>query len=484
MSHNLLPSKKTKIVCTIGPATQSVEVLAELIQNGMNIARINFAHGDFESHRQTIANVRTAAETVGQRVAIFGDLPGPKMRIGRLQKEPIELENGQPFILQTEEIVGNHERVSMDFAGLPQAVEVGDRIYMNDGYIQLRVEKIIDQAVHCVVSMGGELRSHKGVNFPGIDLGINAFTDHDRKMLAFAAEQKLDAVSQSFVSSAADIEAVRTAAAAIDYDPLIIAKIERAGALLNLEAIVAAADGIMVARGDLGVEIPIEDIPFTQKQIILAANMAGKPVITATQMLESMTTNRRPTRAEVTDVANAILDGTDCVMLSGETAVGQFPVATVSTMSRIAAAIETSVENTGLGVLDLLRLRQAKNEISIDDLLSHSIFRTAERLRPVVVIIPSRSGATACRITRFRLPQWILAPSMQGKSCQRLQFSYGVLPIEVPAKEPNWSRFSRQLPARFGLNSGLVMLIEGAGTLEYKDTKRIDIIQLTAEEND
>ncbi|MCA9953042.1 MAG: pyruvate kinase [Anaerolineales bacterium] len=484
MAHQILPSKKTKIVCTIGPASQSQEVLTKLIQKGMNIARINFAHGDFDSHRQTIANVRAAAAMAGERVAIFGDLPGPKMRIGRLEEEPIELESGQPFILQTEEILGNHKRVSMDFAGLPQAVKMGDRIYMNDGYIQLRVEQVVNDAVHCTVRMGGELRSHKGVNFPGIDLGIDVFTDHDHKMLAFAAEQKLDAVSQSFVSTAADIEAVRTAAAELDYDPLIIAKIERAGALPNLEAIVAAADGIMVARGDLGVEIPIEEIPFTQKQIILAANMAGKPVITATQMLESMTTNRRPTRAEVTDVANAILDGTDCVMLSGETAVGQFPIDTVSTMSRIAAAIETSVDSEDLGILDLLRLQRAANEISIDDLISYSVFRTAERLRPQIVIVPSRSGATARRITRFRLPQWVLAPSMRVTSCQRLQFSYGVLPIFVPAEELDWDRFSRQLPAHFGLHTGLAMLVEGAGTLDFNDTKRIDIIQLNPKGKD
>ncbi len=445
MVNTMFPLKKTKIVCTIGPASQSPEVLVELIRQGMNIARINFAHGDLASHRQTIANVRAAAETAVQRVAIFGDLPGPKMRIGRLAEEPIELENGQAFVLQTEEIAGNRERASMDFSGLSQAVKPGDRIYMNDGYIQLQVDKVVDQAVHCTVIVGGELRSNKGVNFPGIDLGIHAFTDHDRDMLAFAAEQKLDAVSQSFVTAAADIEEVRAAAADLNYDPLIIAKIERAGALPNLEAIVGAADGIMVARGDLGVEIPIEDIPFTQKQIILAANLVGKPVITATQMLESMTTNRRPTRAEVTDVANAILDGADCVMLSGETAVGQYPVETVATMARIAAAIEATIDADDVGVVDLLKLQRVSGEITIDDLISYSVFRTAERLQPAAVIVPSRSGASARRLTRFRLPQWILAPSQQDKCCQRLQFSYGILPILMP-EDVDWRAFSRDLP--------------------------------------
>jgi len=228
----------------------------------------------------------------------------------------------------------------------------------------------------------------------------------------------------------------------------------------------------------LGVEIPIEDIPSTQKEIILQANIAGKPVITATQMLESMTGNPRPTRAEVTDVANAILDGTDCVMLSGETAVGRYPVETVDTMSRIAAAIESSVEDDDFGIVDLLRHQRSSGDITSDELISFSVFRMAERLRPVVVIVPSRSGATARRVTRFRLPQWILAPSKSESSCQKLQFSYGVFPIFTTEYEPNWQEYSRQLPYQFGFNEGLVMLIEGAGTLTYKNTKRIDIINL------
>ena len=474
----MLPKKKTKIVCTIGPASQSQAVLTKMLEHGMDIARINFAHGDFDSHRQTIANIRNAAAKAGSRVAIFGDLPGPKMRIGKLEEEPIELESGQSFILQTEKIVGNHKRASMDFAGLPQAVTVGDQIYMNDGYIQLRVEKVADQAVQCKVEVGGELRSHKGVNFPGIDLGIHAFTEQDRQLLAFAAEQKLDAVSQSFVTKAADMEAVRVAASELEYHPFLIAKIERAGALPNIEEIIAASDGIMVARGDLGVEIPIEDIPSTQKEIILQANLAGKPVITATQMLESMINNRRPTRAEVTDVANAILDGTDCVMLSGETAVGNYPVDTVDTMTRIAVAIESSTSNDEVGLVDLLRWQRKSGEITTDDLISYTVFKAAERLRPEIVVVPSRSGETARRVTRFRLPQWILTPSNHEKCCQELQFSYGVFPVLIEQEEPNWQQYSRKLPLEMGFAHGLVMLIEGEGTLQFEDTKRIDIIDL------
>ena len=247
-----LPKQKTKIVATIGPASAEMETLQAMIEAGLSIARINFAHGDFASHEQTITNVRAAAGKTGRRVAIFGDLPGPKMRIGQLAEEPIQLEIGQTFTLQTEPMIGNRERVYVQFDGLTDAVKPGDAIYMNDGYIQLRVESVEADAVHCLVRVGGELRSYKGVNFPGIDLGISAFTDQDREFLAFAAGQKLDGVSQSFVATAADIRAVREAAAALDYHPLLIAKIERAGALEHLEEIIAAADGIMVARGDLG----------------------------------------------------------------------------------------------------------------------------------------------------------------------------------------------------------------------------------------
>ncbi len=450
-----------------------------MIAAGMNIARINFAHGELDSHRQTIENVRAASEIAGQRVALFGDLPGPKMRIGRLITRRIDLEAGQPFILETGSFVGNKERVSLAFEGLAQAVTAGDRIFLNDGYIELRVAKVVDQAVHCIVEVGGELRANKGVNFPDVDLGIHAFTDHDREILAFAAEHQLDGVSQSFVTNADDIAEVRAAAAAHGYAPLIIAKIERAGALPNLKAIIAASDGIMVARGDLGVEIPIEQLPFTQKTIILEANLAGKPVITATQMLESMQTNRRPTRAEVTDVANAILDGTDCVMLSGETAVGEFPVDTVATMSRIAAAIETSADSDDLGLIDHLRLQRDSGNITTNDLISFSLFRLAQRLHPALVIVPSSSGATARRITRFRLAEWIVAPCKSDQVCQQLLFSYGVLPVKMSDADADWRQYSHQLPSSFEINEGLVLVLEGAGTLGYTDTKRIDIINLT-----
>lgn len=476
MSRSKLPTKKTKIVCTIGPASQSQDVLEQLIRNGMNIARINFAHGHFEGHRQVIKNIRAAAANVGQRVAIFGDLPGPKMRIGQLSEEPIELERGDPFILQTDEIVGNRQRVSMSFEKLPQVVKPGDNIFLNDGFIQLKVKKVTDQEVHCIVEVGGELRSHKGLNLPGIDLGISAFTPNDHECLQFIAKQRLDGVSQSFVENAADIEAVREAAGQLEYHPFIIAKIERAGALDNIDEILAVTDGIMVARGDLGVEIPIEEVAVTQKHLIDSANLRGKPVITATHMLESMTGNRRPTRAEVTDVANAILDGTDCVMLSGETAIGSFPDEAVAVMARIAHVTEASKED--FGVADLLAVQKAEGEITNEDLISYNIHQSARMLKPVVVFVPSASGGTARRITRFRLNTWIVTPSLNQETCQQLQFSYGVYPEYIPRNPSSWPHFAQEWLQSHGIDGQVAMVVEGGGTLKAGDITRIDIINL------
>jgi pyruvate kinase len=452
-----------------------------MIRAGMNIARINFAHGDYDSHRRTITNVRAAAEAVGQHVTLFGDLPGPKMRIGRLAEEPIELERGQAFVLQTEKVLGNQQRVSMDFAGLSDAVQTGDSIYMNDGYIQLTVDRVQGQAVHCTVQVGGELRSNKGVNFPGIDLGISAFTAHDRELLAFAAEQELDGVGESFVQGPEDILALREAAAALDYDPFVIAKIERSGALENIEAILQVTDAIMVARGDLGVEIPIAEIPAAQKHLIRWANVVGKPVITATQMLESMTHNRRPTRAEATDVANAILDGTDGVMLSGETAIGRYPAETVDMMASLARGAEARAET--MGIADLLKMQQHRGEISRENLISLAVYLTVETLQPEVVIILSRSGATARRVARFGLSQWIVAPCHIESTCRCLQLSHGVYPVYVPDPESLATlearrQYAWELLRQHGIDHGLVLLVEGSGTLKARDTQRIDIIDL------
>jgi pyruvate kinase len=315
------------------------------------------------------------------------------------------------------------------------------------------------------------------VNFPGIDLGISAFTERDREFLAFAAEQKLDAISQSFVQGPEDIEAVRNAALALDYQPFIIAKIERSQALANLDAILAATDGIMVARGDLGVEIPIEEIAAIQKHLIRKANLSGKPVITATHMLESMTVHSRPTRAEVTDVANAILDGTDCVMLSGETAMGSFPAEAVAVMARIAQVTEPEA-----GIPDVARLLQAakdSGEISNEDLVSLSICLTVEATEPVAVVTPTLSGSTARRLARFRLQEWIVAISPHQSTCQALQFSYGVDAVHEGERPASWQNYSRDWLAEHGITDGLAVLTHGSGTVLGGGTNQIEIVDLS-----
>jgi pyruvate kinase len=366
-----LSTHKTKIVATIGPSCESPEVLGKIIEAGMNVARLNFSHGDFATHRRLIENVRAAAGAVGRRVAILADLPGPKMRIGQICGEPIELKPGDVFTLTTEEITGDQRRASVTFTSLPEVVKPKDTLFLNDGLIQLEVTDIQGNNLICRVIVGGELRSKKGLNLPGISLGTSAFTDHDRECLQFALEHGVDAVSQSFVESGKDVAAVREAAQTLGHQPFVIAKIERLNALNNLDNILQVADGIMIARGDLGVEVPIEQIAGVQKQLVRQANLLGKPVITATQMLESMVANRRPTRAEATDVANAILDGTDCVMLSEESAMGQYPVEAVAMLAKIAAAIEPY--RPGQMVKKMLRTSGMGSQVGFTDLIALSV---------------------------------------------------------------------------------------------------------------
>jgi pyruvate kinase len=470
------PANKTKIVCTIGPASDSPEILEKMILAGMNVARLNFSHGDFLSHQETIKKVRAASKAAARRVAIMADLPGPKMRIGQFAEEPLELKSGDTFTLTTDEIVGDARRVSVSFSRLPQAVKPGDKLFINDGYVQIEVDKVERNDVQCKVLVGGKLRSRKGLNLPGIDLGISAFTDHDYECLKFAMENDVDAVSQSFVETGADVDAVREAATRLGHDPFIIAKIERAGARNHMSEILKAADGIMIARGDLGVEIPIEQIAVAQKNIMRLANMKGRPAITATQMLESMTTNRRPTRAEATDVANAILDGTDCVMLSGESAMGQYPVESVSMLARIAAVIEP-YRNSG-PIREALQARREEDEVRMQDLIAMSVETTLKRITPPTVIVPTHSGATARSITRFRLPVWITAVSSQKKTCQDLMFSYGVHPVHEPDHPENWKKWTRNWLKTQGVEGDLVVMTEGPSTKHPYRNNRMEIIDL------
>lgn len=473
---NLLPCK-TKIVATIGPATESPEMMERLIRAGMSIARLNFSHGDFTGHGERIRKLRAAAKAVGRPIVLMADLPGPKMRIGSIAPDPVDLKAGDPFILTTEEVAGTPQRVSVSFKRLPRVVQKGRRLYLNDGLVQLLVERVDGKDVHCRVEVGGELRSKKGLNLPGMDLGICAFTEHDRACLEFAIKNGVDAVSQSFVEKAADLDAVRTAARELGGNPFLIAKIERADALDHFDEILAAADGIMVARGDLGVEVPLEGMALTQKNLIARANKAGKPVITATQMLESMTTSRLPTRAEATDVANAVLDGTDAVMLSAESAVGKFPEEAVATLARIAAATEKGRPRLRIedrpGLLTLQERPRGADAMArvVEFCLCTATF--------AAVFVPTRTGTTPRMISRFKPAEWIVALTKNAPVAQGLSFSYGVISVPIEKDPENWGTFAQQWLKSQGLSGSLALLAAGPSTAHPHDNHRLEFVPVT-----
>jgi pyruvate kinase len=450
------------------------------MEAGMNVARINFSFGDFSAHKKVIENLRRASTATGYRLAIMADLSGPKMRIGQLTSEPIKLRPGDTFTLTTDEITGTNIRVSVSFKGLPQAVKPGDILYLNDGYIELRVLKIQGNDVICTVEVGGELRSHKGLNLPGIDLGISAFTKRDYECLKFALENGVDAVSQSFVENASDIQAVRKASQDLGYHTFIIAKIERSRALDHIDEIIDTADGIMIARGDLGVEVPIEQIAVVQQDLMKRANVRAKPVITATQMLESMTLNRLPTRAEATDVANAILNGTDCVMLSGESAMGNYPVESVEMLARIAAAVEP--DRHIVTVKEMFKDFDHTGKVLPEQLIAVSVEASLEYVTPVAIFVPTHSGATARRIARFRLPAWIIALSVQESTCNGLQFTYGVYPIHETGDPENWKPYVKEWLKQHELK-GDIAILTGGPSSRYPDANhRMEVIDLTSSE--
>ncbi|MBM9538596.1 pyruvate kinase [Desulfobulbus alkaliphilus] len=476
MHHTIIPAHKTKLVCTIGPASDSPAMLEQLMLAGMNVARLNFSHGDFQAHGEVIRNIRQASERTGRQVAIMADLPGPKIRIGLLREEPVDLTIGASFTLTTEEIQGSAERVSMTLKQLPRVVQPGNILFINDGNIQLRVHSIHGEDVLCEVLVGGSLRSKKGLNLPGIDLGISAFTEHDRICMQFALENGVDAISQSFVNDAADILAVREAAEAMGHHPFIIAKIERASTLSKIDEIMEAADGVMVARGDLGVELPIEEIAIMQKMITARGNLFGKPVITATQMLESMTKNRRPTRAEATDVANAILDGTDCVMLSEESALGNYPLEAVQMLVQIATVTEP---HRTIHSYSRIPEQPIFTEINEVDYIASSVKSIVGQTDGVAAILaPTDSGMTARRLTRYRLPTWILGVSSNRKTCKELLFSYGVFPIYEINHPTDWTDFARDYALKYRLKGSCIIQTEGPSPENPDRNHKMEIIDL------
>jgi len=414
--------RRTKIVCTIGPASASDKALKGLIQAGMNVARLNFGHGDYAFHRRVIRKIRQLERELQTPVAILQDLPGPKIRIGAVEGDRIRLQTRRSFVLTTRELLGNEEMISVNYPGFTRRVKKGDPILLGDGEIELEAVRVAKYSVACRVIVGGILGSHKGIHFPRTSLNIRALTTRDKQDLAFGIEQKVDMVALSFVRTSEDILYARREIAKRGSFIPIIAKIEKHEALDHLDAILENVDGIMVARGDLGLEIAQERIPTVQKMMIRKANHLGKPVITATQMLRSMVWNPRPTRAEVADVANAILDGTDALMLSEETAAGEYPLETVRIMAQIAEETERTLEP---------RQRFTGLPKTIPEAISVGAISLARDLQVKAFLIPTTSGSTARLIARYRPQQPIVAVSPDPRTVKMLCLVWGVYAIPI-----------------------------------------------------
>lgn len=474
-----IPDHKTKIVCTIGPASSSEEMIRKLMLTGMNVARINFSHGNFESHSEVIRRVRKVAAELNRTVAILADLPGPKIRIGELEKEPIMLHKGNFVTLTVDEELGNEKRIPVSYKQLPESVVPGSLIYLSDGFIQLRCLEISGNDVLCEVLIGGELYSHKGLNLPGAKIFLDPVTEKDFKILEFALSKEIDIFSISFIESAEDIHKVRNFAAARGKSIHIVAKIERRQAVENIHEILKETDGLMVARGDLGVEIPIQEVPSVQKEIIQSAKLLGIPVITATHMLASMTNNIRPTRAEATDVANAILDGTDAVMLSEETAVGNYPVEAVEIMAKIAKATENWRSKTKWGLDTIIKGIMAR-EMSIDEVITLQVHEALQKLPVAAVLTPTRSGATPRRVSRFKPETWILAFSRVPRTCDFLSLSYGVYPVNVKETKEGWEKKATEKAKELGfVKSGeVVIFTQGPSLGKPGGTNMLKILTL------
>ena len=428
-----LPDHKTKIVCTIGPASRSEAVLERLMLQGMNVARLNFAHGILQGHREDIQHIRTVAARLQHHCMIMADLPGPKIRIGKLLEEPLLLEKGDEVVLTVRDLMGTPNQIPVDYKRLPESVTSGDLIFLNDGFIQLRVEKVSGEEVFCRTVVGGPLLSHKGLSIPGVKIVADAVSETDLEFVAFALQEGVNAFGVSFAETADDILKVKDFAQEKGLSAYVVAKIERAEAIENFDGILSAADAIMVARGDLGVQIPLQDVPAVQKKLIRKANLLGRPVITATQMLVSMTENIRPTRAEVSDVANAILDGTDAVMLSEETAIGRYPVEAVEMISKIA--ISTEREKKAVRALaDLpahFRAAAGSGNASMEDVFTLNAAESADALHVRYILTHPQGRAAPRLISRFRPDCWILPHGGDEKTNNLLALSYGVHPVRL-----------------------------------------------------
>jgi len=419
-------NRRTKIVCTIGPASRSPDAIEQLIEAGMNVARLNFSHGSHADHAQTAARVRAGSARLGRKVAILQDLSGPKLRIGTFADGKVELAAGNAFVLTSREVPGDVSTVSMNCPELIENVKKNDHIILADGQLEMVVNSTSRTDIVCEVLVAGELSSHKGISAPGVDIKQSVPTEKDIADLEFGLKHHVDWVAQSFVRSADEIRTLRSIIHNKGADVPIIAKIEKRQAVDDLDRILDQADAVMVARGDLAFEVGLKEIPAVQKEIIHRAGRAGKPEITATQMMESMITNPRPTRAEVTDIANAIFDGTDAIMLSGETAVGRYPVDACRTMAEIAAAAETHID-----YVQQFRQRAIIPRPSIQHAIGHAACDTALMIDAAMIICCTRSGRTASIVANYRPHAPIAVASPDDQTLLRTMLLWGTMPVKT-----------------------------------------------------
>lgn len=444
--------RKTKIVCTIGPSSESPEMLKKLITAGLNVARLNFSHGDFEEHGNRIRNIRTACRELNKTVAILLDTKGPEIRTGKLAVEPIELVQDETITLTTEEILGDAKRISVSYKGLPNDVHVGSTILIDDGLIGLSVTAVRGSEIDCRIVNGGQIKSRKGVNVPGVKISLPGITEKDAADIVFGVEQGVDFIAASFVRKASDVLEIRELLEKHNASHIqIISKIENQEGVDNLDEILEVSDGLMVARGDLGVEIPAEEVPLVQKRMIKKGNYAGKPVITATQMLDSMQRNPRPTRAEASDVANAIFDGTDAIMLSGETAAGKYPLESVQTMSRIAERAESALEHR-----EIYAKQTREQQTTVTEAISQAVANSALELEAKAIITATESGFTARMVSKYRPKAPIIAVTPNADVIRRLCLIWGVIPIQSEEAKTTDEMFERAVDC--GVKEGLVKL--------------------------
>jgi len=453
-------ARRTKIVATIGPATESASQITKLVEAGATTFRLNFSHGDHDEHAQRIKTIRQVSDELGIHIGILQDLQGPKIRLGRFKKGPVTVRNGDKFILTSKDIDCNEGQANVTYEKLAEEVNVGNRILLDDGRVEMKVDEVdlTEQRLICSITVGGVLSNNKGVNFPDVQLSIRALTDKDKEDLAFGLKQGVDWVALSFVRNPSDLDEIKDLIRMYGFDTPVIAKIEKFEAIDQIDAVLKLCDGVMVARGDLGVEMPAEEVPLLQKQLIKKANSLGIPIITATQMLDSMASSPRPTRAEVSDVANAILDGTDAVMLSNETAVGDYPIEAVATMATIAKRIERDYPQKAL---------ESHLPSTIPNAISAAVSSIARQINAAAIIPLTKSGATAKNVSKFRPATPVLAVTNERSVASRLQLVWGVTPLLIENQTSTSKTFDDAVAMAKNMNilKQGDLVVETAGTL-------------------